>query len=48
MADGGGVHGLTRAIPTKLAMEMILTGSSISSDRANDMVILNKTVTIVI
>ena len=44
MADGGGVHGLTRAIPTKLAMEMILTGSFISADRANDMGIVNKVV----
>jgi enoyl-CoA hydratase/carnithine racemase len=44
MADDGGVHGLTRAIPTKLAMEMILTGSFISASRAQEFGIVNRVV----
>jgi enoyl-CoA hydratase/carnithine racemase len=44
MADGGGVQGLTRAIPTKLAMEMMLTGSFISADRAREFGIVNRVV----
>ncbi|MCX8277069.1 MAG: enoyl-CoA hydratase-related protein [Dehalococcoidia bacterium] len=44
MADGGGVQGLARAIPTKLAMEMILTGSFISADRAQEFGIVNTVV----
>ena len=44
MADGGGVQGLTRAIPQKLAMEMILTGSFVSADRAKEIGIVNKVV----
>lgn len=44
MADGGGVHGLSRQIPLKLAMEMILTGQFIDARRAAEVGLVNRVV----
>ena len=44
MADGGGVYGLSRQIPTKMAMEMILTGQFITAQRATDLGLVNRVV----
>jgi enoyl-CoA hydratase/carnithine racemase len=44
MADAGGVHGLPRQIPIKLAMEMILTGQFIDARRAAEIGLVNRVV----
>lgn len=44
MADGGGVNGLTRQIPIKLAMEMILTGQFIDAHKAVDVGLVSRVV----
>lgn len=44
MADAGGVHGLSRQLPTKLAMELILTGQFIGAQRAADIGLINRVV----
>ena len=44
MADAGGVHGLSRQIPIKLAMEMILTGQFIDAQRAAEVGLVNRVV----
>lgn len=44
MADAGGVHGLSRQIPIKLAMEMILTGQFIDARRAAEVGLVNRVV----
>ncbi|MDP6666412.1 MAG: enoyl-CoA hydratase-related protein [Dehalococcoidia bacterium] len=44
MADAGGVHGLSRQLPLKLAMEMILTGQFIDARRAADIGLVNRVV----
>ncbi len=44
MADAGGVHGLSRQIPSKLAMELILTGQFIDAKRAAEIGLVNRVV----
>jgi len=44
MADAGGVNGVSRQLPAKLAMELILTGSFISARRAAEMGLVNRVV----
>ena len=44
MADEGGVHGLPRIIPPKLAMEMILTGTLVDANRAKEIGFVNRVV----
>jgi enoyl-CoA hydratase/carnithine racemase len=44
MADAGGVHGLPRQIPSKLAMELILTGRFITAQRAAEIGLVNRVV----
>jgi len=44
MADGGGVHGLPRIVPSKLAMEMILTGALVDATRAKEIGFVNRVV----
>ena len=41
MADGGGVAGLIRQIPLKLAMELIFTGDLITAENARDIGLVN-------
>lgn len=43
-AGGGGVHRLPRQIPLKLAMEYLLTGRTMTADRALDLGIINQVV----
>jgi len=45
MADAGGVHGLSRQLPIKLAMEMILTGQFIGAQRAAEIGLVNRVAT---
>ena len=44
MADGGGVHRLPRIVPSKLAMEMILTGALVDATRAKEIGFVNRVV----
>jgi enoyl-CoA hydratase/carnithine racemase len=44
MADAGGVHGLPRLIPRKLAMELILTGKFVTAERASELGVVNHVV----
>ncbi len=44
MADAGGVHGLSRQIPIKMAMEMILTGEFVTAERAAEVGLVNRVV----
>ena len=43
-AGGGGVHRLPRQVPLKLAMEYLLTGKSMTANRALEIGIINKVV----
>ena len=43
-AGGGGVHRLPRQIPLKLAMEYLLTGKSMTAQRAHEIGIINEVV----
>jgi hypothetical protein len=42
MAAGGGVLRLTRQLPTKIALEILLTGEPISATRAADLGLVNR------
>jgi crotonobetainyl-CoA hydratase len=45
MAAGGGVLRLTRQLPTKIALEILLTGEPISAGRAAELGLVNRVVT---